>query len=46
MWFDIAISAIVLGLLVKTNLIEYRVKKLGEHAQEESEGREDDAGDE
>lgn len=44
MWLDVVLSALVLGLLVKTNLLEERVKKLGEHAEKKSEGREDKAG--
>lgn len=44
-WFEFALGALVLGLLVKTNLIEDRVKKLGEHAHEEAEeGGDGDAG--
>lgn len=44
MWLDIVFAALILGLLVKTNLIEDRIKKLGSHAEGESERREDDAG--
>lgn len=40
------LTALVLGLLVKTNLIEDRVKKLGEHACEETEDRAEEAGSE
>lgn len=45
-WIDIALAALVLGLLIKTNLIEDRVKELGGDAQGETEGREGDARDE
>ena len=44
MWLDIVFAALILGLLVKTNLIEDRVKKLGSHAEGETERREHDAG--
>lgn len=44
MWLDIVFAALILGLLVKTNLIEDRVKKLGSHAEGESKRREDEAG--
>ena len=43
---EIVLSALVLGLLVKTNLIEDRVKHLGEEAESESERRANDARDE
>lgn len=43
MWLDIVFAALILGLLVKTNLIEDRVKKLGSHAEGETERREHDA---
>lgn len=43
MWLDIVFAALILGLLVKTNLIEDRVKKLGSHAESETERREHDA---
>lgn len=42
-WLDIAIAALVLGLLIKTNLIEERIKKLGEDAERKAERRKDDA---
>lgn len=42
---DVVLSALVLGLLVKTCLIEDRVKKLREHAGEESEKGRDDVPD-
>ena len=45
-WMEIVLSALVLGLLVKTNLIEDRVKHLGEEAESESERRANDARDE
>lgn len=45
-WMDVALSALVLGLLVKTNLIEDRVKKLSEEAKREPDRRAHDAGDE
>ena len=45
-WMEIVLSALVLGLLVKTNLIEDRVKQLGEEAESESERRANDARDE
>lgn len=41
MWLDIVFAALILGLLVKTNLIEDWVKKLGSHAEGESERQED-----
>lgn len=40
-WEVVVLYALVLGLLVKTNLIEDRVKKLGEDAEEKSERRAD-----
>ena len=43
---EIVLSALVLGLLVKTNLIEDRVKQLGEEAESKSERRANDARDE
>lgn len=39
MWLDIVFAALILGLLIKTNLIEDRVKKLGSHAEDETERR-------
>lgn len=42
---DAVLSALVLGLLVKTCLIEDRVKKLGEHARQETEEGGDDVPD-
>lgn len=42
-WLDIAIAALVLGLLIKTNLIEERIKKLREDAERKAERRKDDA---
>lgn len=41
MWLDIVFAALILGILVKTNLIDDRVKKLESHAEGESERQED-----
>lgn len=40
-WEITALFALVLGLLVKTNLVEDRVKKLGEHGEKKSNRRVD-----
>lgn len=40
-WEIVVLYAVVLGLLVKTNLIEDRIKKLGKHGEEKPKRRTD-----
>lgn len=43
-WMECVLSCLVLGLLIKTNLIEDRVKKLSEDAHKETDDRRDVSG--